>query len=79
MASVKGTQRAYRSPLREEAARRTREAVVAAAVQVFVEEGYTGATFEQIGIRAGVSRQQRGRGQEYQGDSDSHPYLNTPD
>jgi AcrR family transcriptional regulator len=43
MASVKGTQRAYRSPLREEAARRTREAVVAAAVQVFVEEGYTGA------------------------------------
>jgi AcrR family transcriptional regulator len=56
MASVKGTQRAYRSPLREQAARRTREAVVAAAVQVFVEEGYAGATFDQIAARAGVSR-----------------------
>ena len=56
MASVKGTQRTYRSPLREQAARRTREAVVAAAVQVFVEEGYTGATIEQIAARTGVSR-----------------------
>jgi AcrR family transcriptional regulator len=56
MASVKGGQRAYRSPLREQAARRTREAVVAAAAQVFVEEGYAGATFEQIAVRAGVSR-----------------------
>jgi AcrR family transcriptional regulator len=56
MASVKGTQRAYRSPLREQAARLTREAVVAAAAQVFVEEGYAGATIEQIAARAGVSR-----------------------
>jgi AcrR family transcriptional regulator len=56
MASVKGTQRTYRSPLREEAARRTREAVVEAAAEVFVDEGYAGATIEQIAARAGVSR-----------------------
>jgi AcrR family transcriptional regulator len=56
MASVKGTQRTYRSPLREEAARRTREAVVEAAAEVFVDEGYAGATIEQVAARAGVSR-----------------------
>ena len=56
MESVKKTQRTYRSPLREEAARRTREAVLAAAVEVFVEVGYAGATIEQIAARAGVSR-----------------------
>ena len=57
MASVKKTQRTYRSPLREEAARRTREAVVDAAGVVFVDAGYAGATIEQIAARAGVSRQ----------------------
>ena len=56
MESVKKTQRTYRSPLREEAARRTREAVLEAAVEVFVEVGYAGATIEQIAARAGVSR-----------------------
>ena len=56
MASVKKSQRAYRSPLREEAARRTRAAVVGAAAEVFVEEGYAGATIEQVAARAGVSR-----------------------
>jgi AcrR family transcriptional regulator len=56
MESVKRTQRAYRSPLREEAARRTREAVLEAAAQVFLDEGYAGATIEQIAARAGVSR-----------------------
>jgi AcrR family transcriptional regulator len=56
MASVKGTQRTYRSPLREEAARRTRQVVLEAAAQVFTEEGYTAATIEQIAARAGVSR-----------------------
>ena len=56
MARVKGTQRTYRSPLREEAARRTREAVVEAAAEVFVDEGFAGATIEQIAARAGVSR-----------------------
>jgi AcrR family transcriptional regulator len=56
MASAKRTQRAYRSPLREEAARRTRETVLDAAAQVFAEVGYAGATIEQIAARAGVSR-----------------------
>ena len=56
MERVKRTQRTYRSPLREEAARRTREAVLEAAVEVFVEVGYAGATIEQIAARAGVSR-----------------------
>ena len=56
MESVKRTQRTYRSPLREEAARRTREAVVEAAAEVFVDEGFAGATIEQIAARAGVSR-----------------------
>jgi AcrR family transcriptional regulator len=56
MASVKRTQRTYRSPMREEAARRTREAVIAAAGEVFVEVGYTAATIEQLAVRAGVSR-----------------------
>jgi AcrR family transcriptional regulator len=56
MASVKGTPRTYRSPLREQAALRTRETVVSAAAQVFIEEGFAGATFEQIAARAQVSR-----------------------
>jgi AcrR family transcriptional regulator len=56
MESAKRTQRTYRSPLREEAARRTREAVLEAAAEVFVEVGYAGATIEQIAARAGVSR-----------------------
>ena len=56
MANVKKSQRTYRSPLREEAARRTREAVLEAAVEVFVEVGYAGATIEQIAARASVSR-----------------------
>ncbi|NDZ78229.1 TetR/AcrR family transcriptional regulator [Streptomyces sp. SID10853] len=57
MTSVKSTQRKYRSPLRDESARRTREAVVEAAGEVFVNEGYSGATIDQIAARAGVSRQ----------------------
>jgi AcrR family transcriptional regulator len=56
MESAKRTQRTYRSPLRDEAARRTREAVLEAAAEVFVEAGYAGATIEQIAARAGVSR-----------------------
>lgn len=56
MASVKGTQRGYRSPVREQAARRTREVVLEAAAEVFAEDGYAGATIEQIAARAAVSR-----------------------
>ncbi|MEY9855833.1 AcrR family transcriptional regulator [Catenulispora sp. GAS73] len=56
MTGVKGTQRAYRSPVRELAAHRTHEAVVAAAAEVFTENAYAGATIELIAARAGVSR-----------------------
>ncbi|MCA1220731.1 TetR family transcriptional regulator [Streptomyces sp. 8L] len=56
MAVVKGTQRAYRSAVREEAAHRTRATVVAAAAEVFAEKAYAGATIELIAARAGVSR-----------------------
>ncbi|MFI6042541.1 TetR/AcrR family transcriptional regulator [Nocardia sp. NPDC051321] len=56
MADVNRLQRAYRSPVREEAARRTRDIVVQAAMQVFAERGYGGATIDQIASCAGVSR-----------------------
>jgi AcrR family transcriptional regulator len=56
MTGVKGTQRAYRSAAREEAAHRTRETVVAAAAEVFAEKAYAGATIELIAASAGVSR-----------------------
>jgi AcrR family transcriptional regulator len=55
VASVK-PRRSYRSPLRERSARRSRDAVIAAAHAVFVEHGYASATIEQIAHRAGVSR-----------------------
>ena len=55
MASVKPRRR-YRSPVREQSAQRSREAVIAAAHAVFVESGYANATIEQIADRAGVSR-----------------------
>lgn len=56
MAPARGNQRTYHSPQREEAARRTRETVVAAAAEVFLQEGYTSATIERIAAHAGVSR-----------------------
>ena len=55
MASVK-PRRSYSSPVREQSARRSREAVIAAAHAVFVEHGYASATIEQIAHQAGVSR-----------------------
>jgi AcrR family transcriptional regulator len=55
MASVK-PRRSYRSPVREQSAERSREAVIAAAHVVFLEHGYASATIEQIARRAGVSR-----------------------
>ena len=56
MVNDKGSQRSYRSPLREEAAQRTRAIVLDAAARVFVEQGFAGATIDQIAARAGVSR-----------------------
>lgn len=55
MDSAKRT-RAYTSPLREQAARRTRELILAAALELFVGQGYVATTIEQIADRAGVSR-----------------------
>ncbi|MFI6170722.1 TetR/AcrR family transcriptional regulator [Nocardia sp. NPDC051052] len=56
MADANRLQRAYRSPVREEAARRTRDIVVQAATRVFAERGYAGATIDHIATSAGVSR-----------------------
>lgn len=48
--------RTYVSPLREESARRTRRAVLDAARELFVSQGYVATTVEQIARMAGVSR-----------------------
>lgn len=48
--------RVYTSPLRERAARQTRDAVLGAAEQLFVEQGYVATTIDQIARRAGVAR-----------------------
>jgi AcrR family transcriptional regulator len=48
--------RSYSAPRREEAARATRLAVVAAAHSLFLEQGYGGTTIDQIAVRASVSR-----------------------
>lgn len=51
-----GTKREYRSPLREQNARRTRNAVVDAAARLFVERGYAATSFADIAEAAGVAR-----------------------
>ena len=55
VSDVKG-RRAYSSRVRAEAADRTREAVVEAALALFLEQGYAPTTVAQIAERAGVSR-----------------------
>lgn len=52
---VKG-KRGYESPLREEAARATRAAVLRAAHDLFVARGYGATTVDDIAARAGVSK-----------------------
>jgi AcrR family transcriptional regulator len=47
--------RPYRSPLRQEAAQRTRVAIRDAATALFVEQGYVATTMKQIAEAAGVS------------------------
>lgn len=47
--------RTYRSARREEAARRTREAIVAAALRRFVAQGYVATTMAAIAEDAGVA------------------------
>lgn len=55
MADVK-QERAYSSPLREGQAAATRRAVLTAARDLFVEQGYGATTVDQIAARAGVSK-----------------------
>lgn len=57
MSGVKsGTRRQYRSPVREEAARRTRRAIVVAAAKLFAERGYGGTSLSEIAVAARVAR-----------------------
>jgi AcrR family transcriptional regulator len=54
---VKARQRRpYRSAVREDAARRTRQAIVAAAAELFVAHGYTGTSLAAIAAAADVAR-----------------------
>ncbi|GAC1331220.1 MAG: TetR family transcriptional regulator [Mycobacteriales bacterium] len=55
MSNVK-SRRTYSSRVRAEAADRTREAVVEAALALFLAQGYAATTIDQIAVRAGVSR-----------------------
>ena len=48
--------RRYRSPLREDAARRTQRAIVSAASELFVARGYAGTSLAAIADAAGVAR-----------------------
>ena len=56
MADVNPETRRYSSPLRRDAASRTRQAVLGAARELFVAQGYTATTVEQIAARAGVAK-----------------------
>jgi AcrR family transcriptional regulator len=51
------SKRVYRSPLREEQARRTRAAVLDAAGACFLEHGYAATTMRDVATRADVSVQ----------------------
>jgi AcrR family transcriptional regulator len=48
--------RTYRSALREEGARRTRQAVVAAAAELFTTRGYAATSLADVAMAAGVAR-----------------------
>ncbi|HKR71095.1 MAG TPA: helix-turn-helix domain-containing protein [Streptosporangiaceae bacterium] len=56
MDDVKRTRRPYRSPVREESARRTRQAVVQAAHELFTACGYAATSLSDIAAAAGVAR-----------------------
>lgn len=55
MPDVKG-RRAYHSPVRAEAARRTRRAIVTAAAAMFAERGYGASSLREVSEVAGVAR-----------------------
>src|SRR5690349_10046312 len=48
--------RRYRAPLRDEAARRTRQLITEAAKETFEQYGWSGATMSTIATRAGASQ-----------------------
>lgn len=56
MPDVKAPRRSYHSPVRAEAARRTRRAIAAAAAELFVERGYTATSLSDVAQIAGVAR-----------------------
>jgi AcrR family transcriptional regulator len=51
-----GSARRYSSPLREENARRTRQAITAAAHELFTQRGYGATSLADIAAAAGVAR-----------------------
>src|SRR5690242_996033 len=48
--------RGYRSAVREEGARRTRQAVTRAAAELFTTQGFTATSLADVAARAGVAR-----------------------
>jgi AcrR family transcriptional regulator len=58
MSSVKGRapRRRYESPVRQENARRTRQAIVAAASDLFTARGYAATSLAEVAAAAGVAR-----------------------
>jgi AcrR family transcriptional regulator len=56
VADVNPVARRYTSPLRRDAAARTRQAVLDAARELFAAHGYTATTVDRIAGRAGVSK-----------------------
>src|SRR6476646_9432260 len=56
MGEVKGSERTYSSPLRAQQAATTRQAVLDAARELFIAQGYGATTLDQIAARAGVSK-----------------------
>lgn len=55
-AGAGNSRRRYRSPLREEGARRTRQAIVAGARELFTAGGYAATSLADIAAAAGVAR-----------------------
>ena len=56
MAEVKRAERGYSSPLRAQQAAATRRAVLDAARELFIAQGYGATTIDQIAAAAGVSK-----------------------
>ncbi len=58
MSDVNGARprRRYQSPMRAEGARRTQQAIVATASELFIERGYAATSLDDIASAAGVAR-----------------------